>query len=88
MNLASSFQISYRISGRRNSRKPVKAAGMPRDFTAVVELSIIWVGSEFQLLYRDSIAEGKILPRILQVEIYSLPSSMGSRPKKSGKILL
>lgn len=88
MNLASSFQISHSISGRRNSRKPVKAAGMPRDFTAVAELSVIWVGSELQLLYRDSIAEGKILHRTLQAEIYSLPSSMGSRPKKSGKSLL
>lgn len=81
MNLASSFQISHRISGRRNLRKPVKAAGMPRDFTEVTELSIIWVGSEFQLLRRDGIAEGKILHKILQVEVHPLPSSQKIRGK-------
>lgn len=85
MILAPSFQISPRISGRRNSRNPVGAAGVPRDVTEVAELSIIGVGSEFQLLCRDRIAEGEILHKILQVEAHPLPSSQKFRGKGSCK---
>lgn len=52
-----------------------------RDFTEVAELSIIWVGSEFQLLCRDSVAEGKTLHKILQVGLHPLPSSQKIREK-------
>jgi len=88
MSLACSFQISPRISGRRNSRKDVKAAGLAQGFyRGSIAICHLGWGVNYSYSTGTAFRKEKYCKKYFKRKFTLLSFLVGSRPKKPGKRL-